>query len=58
LTYVAPPGPPQKFGAQAISDTEIILAWDNLVMLSVAYEICYDVVPTCVEGPVSVVTLL
>ena len=55
--YVAPPGPPQNFSARAISDTEIILTWDNLFVLSdnsVAYEICFNLTPTCVEGPVSV----
>ena len=55
--YLAPPGPPWNFRAQAISDTEIQLSWDRLSMLSnipVAYEICYDVTPSCDEGPVSI----
>ena len=57
LFHVAPPGPPKNFRAKVFSDTEIQLLWDNFILLSdspVAYDICFGVEPTCVDGPVSV----
>ena len=55
--HVAPPGPPQKFTAQVLSDTEIILTWKVLELTAPAvYEICYNaLLPVCVDRPVSVI---
>ena len=53
--YLDPPGPPQNFRAQAISDTEIQLSWDNHFSISsVVYDICFDVTPACNKETVSV----
>ena len=57
LHLLAPPGPPQHFRAQVMSDTNITLFWDNYVGLLVPaiYDICFNAsTPVCVGGPVSI----
>ena len=56
--HVAPPGPPQDFRAQVLSDTEILLTWSSNLLSEVqlAYDICYSTsTPVCDPdiGPVS-----
>ena len=54
--HLAPPGPPEHFEAQVISDTEITLRWDQMItVVSPRYLVCYNTLtPVCVGGPVSV----
>ena len=56
--HVAPPGPPQNFKTQVLSDTEILLTWSNVLLLAdilAVYEICFNALtPMCVDdSPVS-----
>lgn len=56
---IAPPGPPQEFKAQVLSDMEIILTWKALELeltTPAVYGICYNALsPVCIDISVSIV---